>query len=160
LFRRGKALMVAGKASEACPLFKESQRLDPQTGTLLNLALCHEATGKVAAAWGEFLVVEQQALAAHPPREDRAVLAREHAASLGLRLSRIKIVVPAAARAPGMIIKVDGEEKGEPAWASGITVDVGTHEIQMSAPRKKTRAYRVRVDDEGAISSMTVEPLV
>src|SRR5262249_43791974 len=134
-------------------------RLDPQTGTLLNLALCHEATGKIAAAWGEFLAVEQQALAAHPPREDRATLAREHAANLGPRLSRIRIVVPTAARASGMVIRVDGEEKGEPAWAAGITVDVGTHEVEMSAPRKKARAYKVRVDDEGAISSMTVEPL-
>src|SRR5262249_23926061 len=149
LFRRGKALMAAGKASEACPLFKESQRIDPQTGTLLNLALCHETTGKIAAAWGEFLAVEQQALAAHPTREDRATLEREHAATLGPRHSRIKIVAPPTARAPGIVIKVDGEEKGEPAWATGVTVDVGTHEVQASAPRKKPHAYKIRVDDEG-----------
>ncbi len=42
LYRQGRALVAEGKAAEACPKFAESYRLDATTGTLLNLASCHE----------------------------------------------------------------------------------------------------------------------
>lgn len=90
LFRRAKALIAKDKHAEACPLLAESYRLDPGMGTLLNLALCHEATGKVASAWDEFRSVEQQARAAVPPNEKRALLARGHADKLERRLSRLE----------------------------------------------------------------------
>ena len=103
LFRRGKAFTAQGKHAEACPMYDESHRLDPQMGTLLNVALCHEQVGRTASAWGEFRAVEQQARAASPPREDRVKLAREHADKLEPRLSRIKVVVPAGARPSGLV---------------------------------------------------------
>src|SRR4051794_23940777 len=71
LFRRAKSLMASKHYSEACPLFKESYRLDPGMGTRLNLALCYEANGQIALAWGEFRAVEQQARAATPQKEER-----------------------------------------------------------------------------------------
>jgi hypothetical protein len=158
LFRRGKALIAQDKYDDACPLLAESYRLDPGMGTLLNLALCHEHIGKTASAWGEFRAVEQQARAAVPPNESRAQLAREHADKLQTRLSRVKIVVPPEARAPGLVIKVDGEAKGEPLWV-GVPVDPGTRSIEASATNKKPAVLKVKVDDEGVLASVTIPVL-
>lgn len=156
LFRRAKALMAENKYREACPLLEESERLDPQMGTLLNLAICHENIGKIASAWGEFRAVEQQARAAN--REDRVKLARERAAKLEPRLSRLKIVVPPEAKVEGLVVKVDGEEKGEPLW-EGFAVDPGTLTVEVSAPGKKTASLEVKVDQEGAIVPVTLPAL-
>ncbi len=159
LFRRAKALVAAGKHQEACPLLSQSYKLDPGMGTLLNLALCHEQIGKTASAWGEFRSVEQQARAATPPNESRAKLAHEHAEKLHARVSRIKLVVPPAARAPGLVLKIDGEEKAEGLWAAGIAVDPGTRVIEASAPRKRSASTKVKIDDEGVVQNVTLAPL-
>jgi hypothetical protein len=158
LFRRAKALMAQNKHDEACPLLGESYRLDPGMGTLLNLALCHEHVGKTASAWGEFRSVEQQARASVPPNESRAQLAREHADKLQPRLSRVRIVVPAESRAPGLVVKVDGEAKGEPLWA-GIPVDPGTRSVEATAPQKRALVIKVKIDDEGVLQTVTIPVL-
>ncbi|MBS2015787.1 MAG: hypothetical protein JST00_23065 [Deltaproteobacteria bacterium] len=158
LFRRAKALMAQGRPSEACPLFQESYRSDPAPGTLLNLALCHEAIGKIATAWGEFRSAEQQARAATPPREDRIQLAREHAEKLEPRLSRIRIVVAPEGRARDLLVKIDGEPKSELLW-SGVPVDPGTRVVEASAPGKRPVTLRVKIDDEGVLQSVTIPAL-
>ena len=158
LFRRAKALMAQGKHEEACPMLRESYKSDPAPGTLLNLALCHERIGKTASAWGEFRVVEQQSRAASPPREDRVKIAREHAEKLEPRLSRIKLVVPAATRTAGLVIKIDGEEKGEPLW-SGVPVDPGTRTVEATATHKKPTVMKVKIDDEGVLQTVTIPAL-
>jgi hypothetical protein len=155
LFRRAKALMAQHKTEEACPLLSESYRLDPGVGTLLNLALCHERIGKTASAWGEFRSVEQQARATTPPNETRARFARDHAEKLEKRLSRVKITVPAEARVPGLVIKVDGEAKGEPLWA-GVPVDPGTRVVEATATNKQPVTLKVKVDDEGVLQNVTI----
>jgi hypothetical protein len=156
LFRRGKSLMAEKKDREACPLFEESHRLDPQMGTLLNLAICHENVGRIASAWGEFRAVEQLARAAN--REDRVKLAHERAAKLEPRLAHIKLLVPSDVRVPGMVVKIDGEVKGEALWPS-VPVDAGLREIEVNAPGKKPSRSRVRVDDEGATVTVTLPKL-
>lgn len=158
LFRQGKAEMTKGNFDKACPMFAESYKQDPAMGTLLNLALCHEAVGRIASAWGEWRAVEQQARAVVPPREDRIKMAKEHAEKLEPRLSRIKILVPADVRVDGLTVKIDGEAKGEPLWG-GVPVDPGTRKIMVSAPGKKTLTREVKVDDEGVVVPVTIPQL-
>jgi hypothetical protein len=158
LFRQGKGEMAKGNYDRACPMFAESYKQDPAMGTLLNLALCHEAIGRIASAWGEWRAVEQQARAAVPPREDRITMAKEHAEKLEPRLSRIRLLVPPEARVDGLEVKVDGEAKGEPLWG-GIPVDPGTRKIVASAPGKKPVSLDVKVDDEGVVVPVTLPKL-
>jgi len=158
LFRRARALMSQERYDQACPLLTESYRLDPGPGTLVNLALCHEKIGRVAAAWGEFTAVEQQARAATPPNDSRALFARQHAEALEPRLSRLRITVPDEARAPGLVVKVDGEPKTEALWG-GVVVDAGTRVVEVSAQGKKTLSLPVKIDDEGVLRSVTIPAL-
>jgi hypothetical protein len=144
-----------GLTALACQLVAGIERV---RGTLLNLALCHEHIGKTASAWGEFRAVEQQERALPAPNESRVQLAREHAEKLQPRLSRLRIIVPPDARAPGLVVKVDGEPKSEPLWA-GVPVDPGTRSVEASATNKKPVAVQVKVDDEGITVPVTIPAL-
>lgn len=60
-------LLQEEKAREACPKFAESQKLDPGTGTLLNLANCYEVAGQLASAWASYVEAENSAKRDHRP---------------------------------------------------------------------------------------------
>jgi hypothetical protein len=81
LFEEGRALVDAGKISEGCAALAESQKIDPSPGTLLNLALCHEAEGDRETARTELR--ESLAIAIRDGREDRAAIAQAHLTILG-----------------------------------------------------------------------------
>src|SRR4051812_32290570 len=109
LFQLGKATMARHDYTKACGYFQASLSADFALGTLVNLALCHEESGKIATAWGEFRLLEERARKANPPQTDRAELAHQHAEALRPRLSRIHIVLSPAARAHrGLAVKIDG----------------------------------------------------
>jgi hypothetical protein len=67
LFEHGRALVERGETAAACPMFEESQRLDPAVGTLLWLADCYASEGQTPSA----LVVFKEAAAAAARTHDR-----------------------------------------------------------------------------------------
>jgi hypothetical protein len=135
--------MAAGRAVEACQRFSESNRLDPATGTLLNLAVCNQAIGKTATAWSQFRLAEVASEADH--REDRVALAREHLAALLPKLSVITIQVPDAQRTAGLKLTLDGQSWGEPLWNVPTPIDPGAHAIVAEAPGRLTRRFQANV---------------
>ncbi|WP_394839752.1 tetratricopeptide repeat protein [Pendulispora rubella] len=136
LFREGKAAMREKRYDEACSKFAESMRLDPQMGTLLNLAACHEMNGKTASAWGEFNEVMAQA--ARSGQSSRVEFAKQHAAAVEAKLSRVKFV-SAPPTSAGATIKIDGKAVGAGALGTSIPMDPGSHRIEVSASGKKSR---------------------
>jgi hypothetical protein len=147
--------MSKGDYASACPKFAESQRLDPGSGTLTALALCHAGQGKTASAWAEFMDVV--ATARRDGRADREEFARARSAELEPSLSRLSIVVPPeVARLVGLRVVRDGEDVGSPAWGSSLPVDPGDHVIEVTAPEKSSWKTTVNVGAKGDKKSVAV----
>jgi tetratricopeptide (TPR) repeat protein len=156
LFDRAKGLMAQGRANEACPMLEESQRLDPASGTLINLADCYEQQGRIAAAWGTFL--EAAAAARVAGYLERESAARLRASALAPRLSRIVIDV-AAKNTPGLEIRRDGSVVGKAQWGTPIPVDRGEHRVTASAPGRKSWESVLSVKDTAATELVSVPEL-
>ncbi len=158
LFEQGKTLMAQGHAAEACPKFEESQRLDPGTGTLLNLAVCYEQTKRLASAWSKFL--DAAASAATTGQAQREKEARKQADRLRPRLSYIVIHVAENERnTPGLEVKRDGQLVGSAQWGVSIPADEGEHEVTASAPGKAPWRAQLTVKGEGSTAGVSVPPL-
>jgi hypothetical protein len=158
LYEQGKTLMAQGKSAEACPKFEESQRLDPGTGTLLNLALCYEQTKRLASAWSKYLeAASSAATSGNAPREKEA---RKQADRLRPRLSYVVVRVDEGAKStPGLEVRRDGQLVGGAQWGAAIPADEGEHEVTASAPGRAAWRERVVVKGEGSTTSVTVPAL-
>ncbi len=140
LFDEGRNLMEQKKFSEACPKLKESQRLDPGGGTLLNLATCHEGEGKTATALDEFH--ESLSVAMKDGRKDREQIARTHIEKLEREVPRVTVLVPHPVT--GIDVKLDTTPLVQAAWGVATPVDPGTHTVVARADGYKT--VKVHID--------------
>jgi hypothetical protein len=158
LFLEAKNLMAQGDVAGACAKFKASHDIDTTaTGTLLNLALCHEKLGKNATAWSEF---RQVAAESQNRRQDRVDMAQEHATALFPKLSHVKFIVPAATRVPGLALKLDDEKPMASAtWDVAVPVDPGKHVLTASAPDKVTGTQTFVVGTDPVAQDVVVAPL-
>lgn len=157
LYRQARDLMAAGKLDEACPKFAESQRLDPATGTLLNLAACHERQGKLATAWLEYSDVIVGAR--RDGRQDRVDYASERAAALEPRLSRLTLVLAADADDPSLVLELDAASLGRAAIGVPTPVDPGQHVVKASAPGKKPWQRELTIGAEADQQTITIPRL-
>jgi hypothetical protein len=131
LFLEGRALMIEGRFADACPKLEESQRLDPRGGTLLNVAVCHERLGKIAAAWGEFRDALATARAEGQPKRER--LAEERLSAIEPRLPWLLVSVTPGGRAGDLTVAIDGATIPPIAWGKEMPVDPGEHRVTASA---------------------------
>ncbi|WP_437669931.1 hypothetical protein [Sorangium sp. So ce131] len=156
LFREAGALVDAGQPARACPKYEESLRLYDSANTRYFLADCYERIGKMASAWAQFLEVAARVHASG----DRAkeAKARERAAAVQPKVSRLAVVVEAAST-PGLEVKRDGAPVGPGQWGVPMPVDAGTHVVEASAPGKRAWTARVEVKPDGATSTLVVRAL-
>lgn len=144
LFLEGKRLMAEGQNALACETFQSAHDLDPTaTGTLLNLALCHETIGRNATAWAEFRQVIGESSGR---RQDRVDMAREHEARLAPLLSYVTIRVSPEARLEGLRIEMDQRRPiAEASWGVELPVDPGKHRIDVSAPDRLPEVIEIDI---------------
>lgn len=157
LFQKAQQLMKQGRATEACPKFAESHRIDPATGTLLNLAVCHEAEGKLATAWAELNEVVTRARI--DLRPDRESYARERIAALEPRLARLTIAVDRGKQPRELAVELDGVSIGPAAWGVATPIDPGVHEVRAAARGKRVWSTRIQVGAVGQRLTVVVPPL-
>ncbi len=155
LFNEGKQLMAQGKVAEACPKFLASYTLEARIGTLVNLANCYETNGQSATAWAKY--TEAVSLATKQGEKERADYAREHAAALEPKLS--KLTVGVGAQTQGLEVKKDGSAMNAALFGLALPVDPGDHKIEASAPGKKTWSTVVNVGKSADKKSVTVPAL-
>jgi hypothetical protein len=141
LFEDGRRLMAAGQTAEACKRFAESNALEPSSGKLLNLALCHEQMGKTATAWAEYRAAAR--LARDQGRADRAAVADAKVAELEPALAHL--TPRAAAPVPGLKIALGEMVLDETALGVLVPVDPGEHEVVVSAPGRRAWTGRVTI---------------
>jgi hypothetical protein len=146
LYQKGRELMAEGKYAEACPKFAESYRLDAATGTLLNLAACHESEKKLATAWTEF--TEAGASARRDHRDDRVKFVEEHLAAIEPMLSRLTVTVAPNAEVPDLKVQLDGVVVLAAARGVPAPVDPGEHVVEAQAPGRKSWSQRVRINEQ------------
>ncbi len=155
LFNEGRTLMEAGDTEAACQKFAESQRLDPSPGTALNLASCHQRLGRIASAWGEYLVAKR--LARGQGRQAIAEEASNKAAELEPQLSYVKLNVQSPP--DGLQVSIGDTELAIAALGSKLPVDPGPQTLRLSAPGYEPLEQQIEVGDSGTVTEVIVPPL-
>ncbi|HTQ43546.1 MAG TPA: hypothetical protein VMI75_12365 [Polyangiaceae bacterium] len=154
LFHEGRAAMADGRYAEACAKFEESERLEPKVGTLLNLALCEEARGRVATA-SQFW--EQARDLARASGDARVEYASEHLQAIAPRVPHLTIRLAATAP-PGTVVRRDDVELGAASLDVQLPVDPGTYSVRAVSPGHADGAMTVVSLAEGESRETVVEP--
>lgn len=145
LFSKARELYKQGNYAEACPLFEESEGLEPATGTELNLALCWAKVGKLLDATRMFGVVLGKTTT--DGEAARRQIAQDGARDVAGRLPKLQID-----RGPLSInarIQLDGVELLD--TSSAIPVDPGEHKV--SGQGAKSQMFTAT---EGEVTQITL----
>lgn len=156
LFESGKKLLEQGNYKDACPKFEASEKLDSGIGTLLFLGECYEKSGRVASAWATFR--EAESVARGRGDQERASIAKQRAAALEPRLSKLQIMVAQGSPAD-LVVKQDGAMVPRESWDIAVPVDPGSHTIEVSATGKRTWTQTVTIGADGAQARLDVPTL-
>jgi hypothetical protein len=158
LFRQAKALAAQGRQAEACAKFYESQRQDPGAGTLLAVAQCHDAEGKIATAWAEYIEVRA---ASEGRRPDRVKLAELAISKLEPRLPKLTVRLSSDASAlPGLMVALDGTALGAAALGADLPVDPGEHVVTAVATgRRWTTQVHLEEREQRTVTVPSLDPV-
>lgn len=160
LFREGRDLMAAGKYGEACAAFQKSQQLDPAITTLLNLAGCREKNGELATAWGLFLDAERKTRTATDATTVKFhAVAKQRAAALEPRISKLTISVPQKSTAEGLEIMRGSERVDSVMWNRALPIDGGTYTITARAPGANAWSTQVTIGAERDTKTVDIPDL-
>jgi len=157
LYQEARTLMEQGDHAAACPKLAESYRIAPATGTLLNLATCHEAQGRFASAWAEFQ--SASVAARRDGRPDRVEYADQHAKDLFPKLSRLTITVAPGVDVATLEITLDGTIVGAATLGVAAPLDPGEHAVKAHGPGRLPFTTTVTLGAVADQKSVTIPEL-
>ena len=134
-FDRGVAALEAGRYNDAVGDLEEAVRVEPTPLAVYNLGLAYRGVGRSADAVAAF----ERYLAAPERRATPAVLTAVRQEVEGLRARLALLVVetdPADAT-----VTVDG--RPSPDVRRGVSLDAGSHQVEVSAPGRRTQRQAV-----------------
>ncbi|WP_437565654.1 hypothetical protein [Sorangium sp. So ce542] len=153
LRREAQELLASDRPDAACPKLEESERLRPSTETKLELARCHERTGRLASAWALYAEVEAAGGDAKQGAE-----ARERAAAIAQRLPRLAILVSDEVKAlTGLEVALDGAAAREVGVAR--PVEPGKHRVTATAPGRQAFSREIEARQPGEIVEVRITAL-
>lgn len=153
LFNEAITLVDAGQVADGCRKFESSQKLDPQLGTLLYLATCHEQEGRTATAYAEFTEARSQAERAQ--KAERLQQATAGVQRTEAKLSRLSITVEQPA--PGLVVRVNGRELK--LIGEALPFDAGKLDIEASAPGRQSYQTSLELPAGPVSESLVIPPL-
>jgi len=150
LFKEGREAFDVEDYDTACARFRESDRIDPQPGTKLNLARCEKARHRIATAWAIYsLVLEVLA------RDDeRRKVAREQVDELEPRLSKLTVTL-AEGTPPDTVVTVGEVELRPDGFGTPLPVDPGPLRLLIVHPGYEPKVVQVALE-EGESSSIVL----
>lgn len=156
LFLQGRRAMEQHDPETACAKFAESQRLDPAAGTLLNLAQCEEARGRIASAWTTY----REALEQLPAGDARRAFAKKRLGLIEPRLPRL--IVRLHPDAPkGARVRRDQVELGSASLGTPLPVNPGAHGLTVEVPGRASGRTSVQLSEgETREVVVTAGPLI
>jgi len=150
LFKEGRDLMKAGHYVEACSKFAQSQDMDPQLGTLFNLAQCDEKIGKLATALALYREV-----VAKDSNAKRKAMAAEFQSKLEPKVP--KLVVQVAKPPASLVVTLDGPTGAKPIDANlPIEIDLGEYTVIARADGFRELSTKIQIDTEGETKTVPI----
>jgi hypothetical protein len=148
-FDKGRALMKEKKYAEACAAFEQSQKLDPQIGTLYNLGACYAQLGKIASAWTAYREVGQRDTNAGRKKE-----ANRRAKELEPKLPKLLLAIAPAP--PGLAVAMNGID------VTGLVgtetpVDPAEYKLKATAPGYAAWETTAKIGAEGKTFTIAIE---
>jgi hypothetical protein len=148
LFRQGRTALERGQLTQACGLLARSYEEDPTSGTLLNLAYCHRATGKYWKAYREFGDVAAQATSS-----ERRDFATKSMKGLEQVLPRVELQLE---KDVARVERDDGSIVDDPHHA--FPVEPGHHTLTLVMSSGERRALAIEVPDRRGVALVIVVP--
>ena len=155
LFVKAIQLKKNGKQKEACALFQQSQDLDPNGATLLNLADCHDLEGKSGTAYRE--LTHARTLAEESQDEKFVKSIQERIDAVRPKLYQITVEIPLETKAiKGLEVELDDKRLFTDVQIHVEVVDPGRHIVRARAPGYLDLVRPVTVAGENRLKSVLV----
>ena len=153
--KQGYALKKEGRCADAVPHLVESERLDPQSKTLLNLAECEDSLGHLVAA--EAHLIEAGERARSEKRPELESIAKQRLDILDRRVPRLTVTLAPDAPPTTQVFR-DGTLLGAVSMGVALPVDPGAHEVQATADGVGSRRFPITLK-ESETQDLAVSPV-